>query len=67
MKNIRYALVAAMVAFSCTAHAQKVASITVPTPGNLDSRVVTLPGIGHVPMEEAPARSVAPVLDFLRR
>jgi pimeloyl-ACP methyl ester carboxylesterase len=32
-----------------------------------DSRVVTLPGIGHVPMEEAPARSLEPLRDFLRR
>lgn len=30
-----------------------------------DSRTVTLPGLGHVPMEEDPARSVAPVLEFL--
>jgi len=32
-----------------------------------DSRVVTLPGIGHVPMEEAPAETVIPLRDFLRR
>ncbi len=32
-----------------------------------DSRVVTLPGIGHVPMEEAPAETVVPLRDFLRR
>ena len=38
---IRYTLAAALVALSCAAHAQKVAAITVPTPGNLDSRVVT--------------------------
>jgi len=31
-----------------------------------DSRTVLLPGIGHVPMEEDPARALAPVLDFLR-
>jgi pimeloyl-ACP methyl ester carboxylesterase len=30
-----------------------------------DSRVVALPDLGHVPMEEAPARSLAPVLAFL--
>ena len=41
MKMIRYTLAAALVALSCAAHAQKVAAITVPTPGNLDSRVVT--------------------------
>lgn len=29
------------------------------------SRLVVLPGLGHVPQEEDPARSVAPVLDFL--
>ena len=28
-------------------------------------RVVALPGLGHVPMEEAPDASVAPVLAFL--
>ncbi len=27
--------------------------------------LVTLPGVGHLPPEEAPRRSVAPVLDFL--
>ncbi|WP_439549411.1 alpha/beta fold hydrolase [Falsiroseomonas sp.] len=32
-----------------------------------DSRVVTFPGIGHVPMEEAPAETVIPLRDFLRR
>jgi pimeloyl-ACP methyl ester carboxylesterase len=32
-----------------------------------DSRLVTFPGIGHVPMEEAPALTVAAVRDFLRR
>jgi pimeloyl-ACP methyl ester carboxylesterase len=31
-----------------------------------DSRTVVLPGLGHVPMEEDPARSLAPLLDFLR-
>ena len=30
------------------------------------SRTVVLPGLGHVPMEEDPARSVAPVLEFLQ-
>jgi pimeloyl-ACP methyl ester carboxylesterase len=30
-----------------------------------DSRLVVLPGLGHVPMEEAPAASLAPVRDFL--
>ncbi|MGG5888279.1 alpha/beta fold hydrolase [Falsiroseomonas sp. HC035] len=30
-----------------------------------DSRLVVLPGLGHVPMEEAPAASVAPVREFL--
>jgi pimeloyl-ACP methyl ester carboxylesterase len=30
-----------------------------------DSRLVVLPGLGHVPMEEDPARSLAPVRDFL--
>jgi pimeloyl-ACP methyl ester carboxylesterase len=30
------------------------------------ARLVTLEGLGHVPMEEDPARSVAPVLVFLR-
>ena len=29
------------------------------------SRTVVLPGLGHVPMEEDPARSLAPVLAFL--
>jgi len=29
------------------------------------ARLVTLPGLGHVPMEEDPAASVAPVLAFL--
>jgi pimeloyl-ACP methyl ester carboxylesterase len=32
-----------------------------------DSRVVSFADLGHVPMEEAPARSLAPVLDFLGR
>jgi len=31
-----------------------------------DSRTVVLHGLGHVPMEEDPVRSLAPVLDFLR-
>jgi pimeloyl-ACP methyl ester carboxylesterase len=31
-----------------------------------DSRLVMLPGIGHVPMEEDPARALVPVRDFLR-
>lgn len=30
-----------------------------------DSRRVVFPELGHVPQEEAPARSLAPVLDFL--
>jgi pimeloyl-ACP methyl ester carboxylesterase len=30
-----------------------------------DSRIVSFPDLGHVPMEEAPARSLAPVLAFL--
>lgn len=30
-----------------------------------DARLVVLPGLGHVPQEEAPAASVQPVLDFL--
>jgi pimeloyl-ACP methyl ester carboxylesterase len=30
-----------------------------------ESRTVVLPGLGHVPMEEDPARSVAPVIAFL--
>ena len=30
-----------------------------------DSRTVILPGLGHVPMEEAPARSLEPVRAFL--
>ena len=30
-----------------------------------DSRTVILPGLGHVPMEEDPARSLAPVQEFL--
>jgi pimeloyl-ACP methyl ester carboxylesterase len=30
------------------------------------SRLVTLPGVGHLPPEEAPAASLAPVLDFIR-
>ncbi|WP_372619701.1 alpha/beta fold hydrolase [Falsiroseomonas sp.] len=30
-----------------------------------DSRTVVLPGLGHVPMEEEPARSLAPVRAFL--
>ncbi|QYU67293.1 alpha/beta fold hydrolase [Leptolyngbya sp. 15MV] len=31
-----------------------------------NSRTVILPNLGHVPMEEAPAASVVPILDFLR-
>jgi pimeloyl-ACP methyl ester carboxylesterase len=31
------------------------------------SRLVVLDGLGHVPMEEDPARSVQPVLEFLRQ
>lgn len=31
-----------------------------------NARLVSFPDLGHVPQEEAPARSVAPVLDFLR-
>jgi pimeloyl-ACP methyl ester carboxylesterase len=30
-----------------------------------DARLVTLPGVGHVPQEEAPGTSLAPVLEFL--
>ncbi len=30
-----------------------------------DARLVTLPGVGHVPQEEAPAQSLAPVEAFL--
>ena len=30
-----------------------------------DATLVTLPGLGHVPFEEAPDRSLAPVLEFL--
>ena len=30
-----------------------------------DARLVTLPGLGHVPQEEAPTVSLAPVLEFL--
>lgn len=29
------------------------------------AHLITLPGVGHLPPEEAPQRSVAPVLDFL--
>lgn len=32
-----------------------------------DSTLVTLPGVGHLPPEEAPDRSLEPVLDFLAR
>jgi pimeloyl-ACP methyl ester carboxylesterase len=32
-----------------------------------DARLAVLPGVGHVPQEEAPAVSLAPVLDFLDR
>lgn len=32
-----------------------------------DARLVALPGLGHVPQEEAPARSLAPVKAFLAR
>lgn len=31
-----------------------------------DARLVVLPGVGHVPMEEAPADSVSVVMEFLR-
>ncbi|WP_158807223.1 alpha/beta fold hydrolase [Beijerinckia sp. L45] len=31
-----------------------------------DARLAALPGLGHVPQEEAPALSLKPVLDFLR-
>jgi pimeloyl-ACP methyl ester carboxylesterase len=30
-----------------------------------NARIVAFPDLGHVPMEEAPARSLAPVLEFL--
>lgn len=32
-----------------------------------DARLVSLPGLGHVPQEEAPATSLAPVLGFLSK
>jgi pimeloyl-ACP methyl ester carboxylesterase len=32
-----------------------------------DARLVALPGIGHVPMEEAPEATIAPLRDFLAR
>ncbi len=32
-----------------------------------NSRLASFPDLGHVPMEEAPARSLAPVLDFLAK
>jgi pimeloyl-ACP methyl ester carboxylesterase len=32
-----------------------------------DARLVTLPGVGHLPQEEAPAASLAALQDFLRR
>ncbi len=31
------------------------------------SRVVTLPGVGHIPQEESPAAALGPVRDFLSR
>jgi pimeloyl-ACP methyl ester carboxylesterase len=30
-----------------------------------NARLLALPGLGHVPFEEAPAESIAPVLEFL--
>ena len=30
-----------------------------------NARLVTLPGVGHLPMEEAPKQSIVPVLEFL--
>jgi pimeloyl-ACP methyl ester carboxylesterase len=32
-----------------------------------DARLVTLPDLGHLPMEEDGAASVSPVLDFLQQ
>lgn len=32
-----------------------------------DAKLVVLPGVGHVPQEEAPAESLVPVVDFLAR
>jgi pimeloyl-ACP methyl ester carboxylesterase len=32
-----------------------------------NSQLVAFPGLGHVPMEEDPARSLAPVIDFLSK
>jgi pimeloyl-ACP methyl ester carboxylesterase len=31
------------------------------------ARLVSLPGLGHVPFEESPAESLAPVIEFLRQ
>ena len=31
-----------------------------------NAKLAALPGLGHVPQEEAPARALEPVLDFLR-
>ena len=31
------------------------------------SRLVTLPGVGHIPQEESPAAALGPVRDFLTR
>jgi pimeloyl-ACP methyl ester carboxylesterase len=32
-----------------------------------NSKLVPLPGVGHLPQEEAPARALEPVIDFLKR
>ena len=31
-----------------------------------NARLAALPGVGHLPQEEAPERAIAPVLAFLR-
>jgi type IV secretion system protein VirB9 len=41
MKTIRYSFATVLIALSCSVQAQKVDSVAVPTPGNLDSRIVT--------------------------
>ena len=32
-----------------------------------NGRLVSLSGVAHVPQEDAPARSLAPVISFLKR